>query len=219
MRDCKLSGFTKEPMKNYHHPLEAGGVYHIYNRGINGSNIFYEERNYAYFLQKYAHYLSDWVETFAYCLLKNHFHLLVRIKDLPMAAPVSSSIEGLHSAPHRVSKCFSDFFNAYTKAINKAQARTGSLFESPFKRILVHEEAYFSRLIGYIHQNPQKHGFVNDYRNYVHSSYHSHLSRGKTRLARSEVLGWFGGPQAYIDFHQTLYTTQDLSGLIIEFDD
>ena len=71
-------------MKNHQIPLEAHKVYHIYNRGINGTNIFYEERNYAYFLEKYAHYLHNWVDTFAYCLLKNHFHLLIRVKELPL---------------------------------------------------------------------------------------------------------------------------------------
>jgi hypothetical protein len=60
---------------NQHHSLKPGAYYHIYNRGINGENIFKEERNYAYFLSKYAIYLSPMLETYAYCLLKNHFQL------------------------------------------------------------------------------------------------------------------------------------------------
>ena len=210
-------------MQNYQVPLEAGNVYHIYNRGINGATLFFEERNYAYFLEKYAQHVGNWVDTFAYCLLKNHFHLLLRIKDLPdedQHAPAKShqADKGLHSPHHFLSKCFSNFFNAYSKAINKMMGRTGGLFEPPFKRILVHDEAYFSRLIGYIHQNPQKHGFVNDYRTYAHSSYHSHLSTKYTRLARNEVLGWFGNREAYTQFHCTLYDAKDLSNLIIELD-
>ena len=55
-------------------------IYHIYNRGVNRENIFIEERNYAYFSSLYIKYIEPVAETFAYCLLRNHFHILVRIK-------------------------------------------------------------------------------------------------------------------------------------------
>ena len=64
-------------------PLTPGVVYHIYNRGNNGENIFIEERNYAYFMKLYDKYITLVAETYAYCLLRNHFHLMVSIKDLP----------------------------------------------------------------------------------------------------------------------------------------
>ena len=69
-------------MKTNESPLEPGKYYHIYNRGINGTNLFFEERNYLYFLQKYSFYMDEVLETFAYCLLGNHFHLLVRVKEM-----------------------------------------------------------------------------------------------------------------------------------------
>jgi len=144
--------------------------------------------------------------------------LLIRVKDLPKTRQKTPHSKGLHSPSHFLSKRFSDFFNAYTKAINKVQQRTGGLFETPFKRILVGDEAYFSRLIGYIHYNPQKHGLVNDYHDYAHSSYHSHLSHKKTKLSRGEVLGWFGDRAAYARFHTSLYSERGLSDLIIELD-
>ena len=49
-------------------PLEAGNIYHIFNRGINGENIFREKRNYVYFIDKYKEYCSDILETYAYSL-------------------------------------------------------------------------------------------------------------------------------------------------------
>jgi putative transposase len=64
--------------------IEENAYYHIYNRGINGENIFKEESNYAFFLHQYAKYVSPIADTFAYCLLKNHFHLLIRIKQGPI---------------------------------------------------------------------------------------------------------------------------------------
>jgi putative transposase len=61
-------------------PLEYGQYYHIYNRGNNGENLFFEERNYPYFLKLYAHHILPVANTYAYCLLRNHFHALVRIR-------------------------------------------------------------------------------------------------------------------------------------------
>lgn len=61
-------------------PLEYGKSYHIYNRGNNRENLFVEERNYRYFLGLYTKHIRPVADTFAYCLLRNHFHVAVRIK-------------------------------------------------------------------------------------------------------------------------------------------
>ena len=207
--------------------LEEGCYYHIYNRGINGANIFFEERNYNYFLQKYAFYMGEVVDTYAYCLLKNHFHLLIRVKSnlsgLQDLTGLNDSLtevnkKGLHNPEMIVSKRFSDFFNSYSKSINKAQLRTGALFETPFKRILVSDSEYFTRLVWYIHSNAQKHGLVTNFKDYPHSSYHSLLSVKSTRLAREEVMEWFCNRKTYIDFHNSMLPESVLSHLLIEFD-
>jgi REP element-mobilizing transposase RayT len=62
-------------------PILYGNYYHIYNRGNNGFDIFLETENYYHFLRLYAKYIEPVAETFAWCLLKNHFHILVRIKE------------------------------------------------------------------------------------------------------------------------------------------
>jgi putative transposase len=98
-------------------PLEPGKYYHIYNRGNNGANIFIEERNYTYFMNLYARYIVPVADTFAYCLLRNHFHIGVRIKE---------DLTGLKNPGQQ----FSNFFNAYSKGLNRAYGRTGSVFES-----------------------------------------------------------------------------------------
>jgi len=216
--------------------LEHGHFYHIYNRGINGTNLFFEERNYDYFLLKYGFYLNDVVDTYAYCLLGNHFHLLIRVKDqFVLKQPLSnltglqdlsglnnqdlSGLErkGLHTPDKIVSKQFADLFNCYTKSINKSQFRTGGLFETPFKRIIVNDDKYFTQLILYIHANPEKHGFIDDFRDYKHSSYHSHLSGMPTKLSRQQVLEWFGDESKYREFHKTSdIVTKDFNHLIIE---
>ena len=160
-------------MQQHETPLEPGKTYHIYNRGINGANLFVREENYRFFLQKYVLYLSDYVDTFAYCLLKNHFHLMIRVKETLITDANFGKVEstGLHHTNHIVSRQFARLFSCYTQSFNKAYGRTGGLFESPFKRKEVTSEAYFNRLLFYIHANPQLHGFTTDFTDYPHSSF------------------------------------------------
>jgi hypothetical protein len=112
------------------------------------------------------------------------------------------NLSGLPRAP---SRAFANFFNAYAKAFNKAYQRTGALFQRPFGRIEVATEAYLTRLVTYIHQNPRRHGFVADFREWPYSSYHALLSEKTTQLKREDVLEWFGGRDRLVAVHdQTL---------------
>jgi REP element-mobilizing transposase RayT len=189
-------------------PLQQGQYYHIHNRGNNRERVFIEERNYRYFLKLYAEHIEPIADTFAYCLLPNHFHFLVYIKDLTGLGDLS----GLK----KPSQYFSNLFNAYTKALNKAYDRTGALFQRPFGRILVTSDAYFVHLVTYIHQNPQRHGLVADFRTWPYSSYHAHLSDKPTRLQRDDVLAWFDGPEGFTMAHSYPADTHLLAPLVVE---
>jgi REP element-mobilizing transposase RayT len=167
--------------------LYPGVTYHIYNRGNNREDIFREERNYDYFLSLYARHIGPVAETYAYCLLKNHFHLLVRVNNAP--------------AGEAASQKFSNFFNAYAKAFNKSYQRTGTLFQRPFQRVLVTSNSHFLTLVAYIHYNPQKHGFISDYRDWPYSSYSALLGTQSTRLDREQVLDYFGGREVFLEYH------------------
>jgi len=102
--------------------LIPGQYYHIYNRGNNGQDAFFEGRNYRYFLKLYARYIEPVAETFAYCLLKNHFHFLLRIQmDEERLAKIGAVSETAPISPLKPpSRHFNNMFIAYTKAINKA---------------------------------------------------------------------------------------------------
>ena len=146
-------------------PLLFDTYYHIYNRGNNRENIFIQERNYEHFLKLYFEYIDPIAETFAYCLLRNHFHVSLRIKSeeeiieyqktlkvsfanknqigqgslanqnmVQSGKPLGSNIQDKPLGSDYASRKFSDFFNAYAKAINNAYGRTGSLFQHPFGR-------------------------------------------------------------------------------------
>jgi putative transposase len=179
-------------------PLEPGGYFHIYDRGVNGENLFREERNYVYFLNLYVRHITPVAETFAYCLLRNHFHLLVRIRTQTDAVSETASVSvsetpSVSVTPTLASKAINNFLTAYAKAVNKSYDRTGALFQHHFGRIPVTSSRYFAALVRYIHYNPCKHGFVADFREWPHSSYHTLLSDEPTQLARATVLDWFGG--------------------------
>ena len=62
-------------------PLEKGKFYHIYNRGVNSCNLFKDVKNYEHFLILYDKYILPIAETYAWVLMPNHFHLLIRIKE------------------------------------------------------------------------------------------------------------------------------------------
>ena len=69
-------------MIDYYPALYPGEYFHIFNRGNNRENVFYKPENSAYFLKKHTKYLLPILDTYAYCLLPNHFHLLVRVKNV-----------------------------------------------------------------------------------------------------------------------------------------
>ncbi|WP_316634698.1 hypothetical protein [uncultured Flavobacterium sp.] len=169
-------------------PLEFGKYYHIYNRGINSENIFKENRNHEYFLILYNKHIDPIAETFAWCLLKNHFHLLVRIKTFEEITLSKTDEPKKIIPPHQ---SFGNLFNAYTKAINKGYNRHGALFERPFKRKLINNESYLRSVIKYIHYNPVNHGFCEHPIEYPWSSYLTCVSEKPTKLKREKVISIF----------------------------
>ena len=170
--------------------LEYDKYYHIFNRGVNRTNLFYKSANYYHFLRLYEKYIDPIAETFAFCLLKNHFHLLVRIKN--------PNPDRVTLPPYRY---FSHLFNSYSQAVNKQERRTGPLFERPFHRLEVASEEYFRQLVIYIHTNPVKHHFTEDYREYKWSSYGRILSPKKTKFLSTQIIGWFNDEVEFIRKH------------------
>jgi hypothetical protein len=114
------------------------------------------------------------------------------------------------------SRQFSHLFNAYTQAINKRNNRTGSLFETSFKRKLVTTEKYFRLLIFYIHNNPVHHGFVKQISLYPWSSYDSVISKKPTKLKREEVIEQFGDLENFIFYHNQQQNLNEINDLVIE---
>ena len=190
-------------------PIEYGRYYHIYNRGNNYENIFSDDKDYLHFLKIYEIYIHSIADTFAWCMMKNHFHLLVRIKEeheigflnSGHAQSEETALKWETYFPEEPDEKFSKkpvptqqfkhLFNAYSRWFNIKHKRRGSLFEKNFERKLIDNDTYLANLIVYIHNNPVKHGFVDHAMEYPWSSYQIIVSEKPTNLKRQEVVNYF----------------------------
>jgi putative transposase len=176
--------------------------YHIYNHAVGSDNLFKEERNYPYFLRKYEKYLHPVCDTYAYCLMPNHFHFLLRFK----------SDEGSTDFSKSISKGLSDFLNSYAKSFNTTYNRSGALFRQSTPRKILSDNQSISTLIHYIHLNPVKHGFVKKPEEWKYSSYQCFINNEPTFVDRQFVLDWLGGANEFVKFHQTESPNPDPKG-------
>ena len=180
--------------------FRAGEYYHLYNRGNNFQPIFFEHENYFYFLRLIRKHLvernqvslrnlvseSGGLDVIAYCLMPNHYHLLVclKIDDLPAL--------------------MQSFTLAYSKSINKRFERVGSLFQGPFKAIHIDRDEYLLHLSRYIHLNPVAAGLVRCPEDWEFSSHGEYIGLRQGTLPKPQiVLDQFSSPEAYRQFVET----------------
>ena len=177
-------------------PLIAGQYYHVFNRGNNRQAIFLERENYLFFLRRMREFLvggaetsevlktSDvWTQVIAYCLMPNHYHLLVRPQD-----------DNFSRRMQRLSI-------SYTKAINKRYHRVGALFQGQFQAVHVDSNEYLLHLSRYLHLNPVIAGLVKRPEDWEFSSYRDYIGLRQGSLPTPEVvLGQFESPHEYQEF-------------------
>ena len=192
------------PSKTILTPIEAGAVYHIYNRGSNYQTIFFRSEDYHLFLEKLKLYLSESCSIYAYALLPNHYHMLLRVNA--------------ETQPSTFSKQFAKFILSYTNIINRREMRNGSLFLRRFRRIKIEDENYFKKLVFYINYNPVKHGYETDYKSYKYSSYNALVSNKQTTLSREEVIDWFDGIDNFVEYHSYLHNDSSINRYTLEED-
>ena len=134
--------------------LEKGHIYHIYNQGNNKQQIFFDRDNYMFFLKKVRTYILPYADVLAWCLMPNHFHLMVLVNEVEMLVDkrlgvslTSNNSEAMTpnkrlgvSSRHTESAKIRTFNSsigimlmAYTKALNKQRDRTGKLFREETK--------------------------------------------------------------------------------------
>lgn len=190
-------------MPTAHRAFFNGEIYHLYNRGVNGQPIFRGKQSYLRAMSAMDFYRFSWsgpglasflrsdqliqaqvrnaqqdrgmlVEIYAYCLMPNHYHVLIK-----------QVVEG------GISNYISRFQNSYTRFYNIRSNRSGPLFTGPFKSVKIEDQIQLLHTSRYIHLNPYSAGLVDDIeglRNYPWSSLQEYGGNGVFRLADTTVI-------------------------------
>lgn len=205
-------------------PLQPDTSYHIFNHANGFENVFREAENYRYFLAKYRLYISPIAETYAYCLMPNHFHLVVRIRKRSVIEQLilnssnnSNSnfsnfskvqnfgkieVVGKVEIEKYLSKQFAKFFSCYTQSFNKKYKRMGSLFIKNFKREPINDKQHFFNAVIYTHRNPIHHGFRDRFEDWDYSSYFEIIHNRSELVVVEKLLKTFGGRELFIEKHK-----------------
>ena len=197
---------------DYWHEFLPDHTYHVYNHAVSDQNIFNFDFDFTDFLLKYKKYISPFVNTYAYCLMPNHFHLTFKVKaynqlvTVAKLDPTKTSLQLVKSEDH-----VNDFFlaqwkrmlSSYAIAYNNRNKRRGQLFLKRMKRVSIDEEVRLSYLIAYIHHNPIHHGFYKNYETWKHSSYKVyHDTIKSSNLDLDYVYKWFDGKDNMLKYHR-----------------
>ena len=192
--------------------MQPDNFYHIFNHANGNENLFRNHNNYVYFLRRFVYFTAPVADTYAYCLMPNHFHFLVKIKseDQLLAIPGKGTKHCKGFYPSKayptidkyVIGKFAHLFNGYTQAFNKMHDRKGCLFRHPFKRKRITDDYYLTEIIRYIHSNPVHHGFTKEMDDWPYSSFFYFLNTRKTFLKRHEVLEIYQGMEEFLNLHK-----------------
>ena len=201
--------------------IQKDYIHHIYNQGNNRSKIFFKRDNYLFFLQKIKTYIMPYADILAWCLMPNHFHLMLNINEIELPMEKESKRRTSQSfTQSETLTCSQRTFNdsigimlrSYTRAINKQENFSGSLFKSHTKAECVNcpqgiaptfinyegitkinvenpERQYPQICFDYIHQNPVKSGLVKKAVDWEFSSAREYAGLRNEELVNKKVAG------------------------------
>ncbi|MDO9576632.1 MAG: transposase [Candidatus Cloacimonadales bacterium] len=161
--------------------FEQFGFYHIYNRGCNKEPIFFYEEDYNLLISRMIDSKEkSGIDIIAFCLMPNHYHLLVKqLTDKP------------------ASNWIKYIFNPYVQIINHRENRNGTLFEGKAKTRIIDNQSYLSRIVNYIHYNPVKANLVKKLEAWPYSNYLEFIGKRK-----SELFSWNYFDENYDSFEE-----------------
>lgn len=195
------------PSRNVVKEYAPDSYYHIYNRGVDKQSIFKDSSDYVVFLSLLKRHLSkepqvnkygrqaphfhEEIELLAFCLMPNHFHLLIY----------------QNSDDKAISKLLQSICTAYTMYFNRKYGRRGPLFENNFKASRIDQESYLQHISRYIHLNPK------DWRRYEWSSLPYYLDNHSAGWLRPQrVMDLFEGS----DYEEFLKDYEDYKEMLDE---
>jgi putative transposase len=185
--------------------FEPGFLYHIFNQGNNRQNIFFCNENYLYFLAKIENFVLPYADILAYCLMPNHFHLMVHVISVGVTARTADAPTSRPDTVRSLNESIGIMLRSYTRAINKQQNRSGNLFREETKALCLNkidkntslwyvsnginvmnayipEKQYLNVCFNYIALNPVKDGLVENYGDWEFSSFSSKHITYNTKL-------------------------------------
>ncbi|WP_421920654.1 transposase [Marinifilum sp.] len=197
--------------------FEKDYLYHIYNQGNNRQNIFFNRDNYLLFLRKMQKYITPYSDIIAWCLMPNHFHMMINVREVNISLKDITNGKVLNPEQAKIVRSINDsiaiLLRSYTRAINKAENRSGSLFRMTTKanclnkidkvsaawfiqngitQIDLSPKDYPKVCFDYIHQNPVKAGLVTRSTDWEFSSAKDYASIRNGKLVnkiKAEELG------------------------------
>ncbi len=193
--------------------FESGHIYHILNQGNDRKLIFFKSENYLFFLNKIKTHIAPYADILAWCLMPNHFHLMVRVSTIHQM----TSSHQMNTKPQMNSftQSIAIRLRSYTRAINIQENRSGSLFKPHTKaecltridgltpsfyntefgtkiNIPNPEKEYPQICFNYIHNNPVKAGLVKQPEDWEFSSYRDYCGLRNGKLVNKSRAKEFG---------------------------
>jgi len=197
-------------------PFLPDQYYHLYNRGHNRQPVFFQRKNYLYFLRGVKKYLCDQADVLAYCLMPTHYHILVKIKSPIAEVPSAESSQAVSAAMQK-------FCISYAKVINTRFNRVGTLFQGQVKSRSVQQYNHLLNLCIYIHANPVKDHLVTLPEAWEYSNYLEWMSLREGALVDHEFISEnFITAEAYkmlvMDYIKTKILPDDLKKYLLDLE-
>ncbi|MGI8950177.1 MAG: transposase [Chitinophagaceae bacterium] len=160
-------------------------LYHIYNRGNNKQQIYFSNTDYLNFLQKINENIKPYCNILAWCLMPNHFHLLIFTNEQTI---IEKKIGGL--ILQNLICGIKQLLSSYTKSINKKYNRTGNLFQQKTKAKQINNTSkinYALICFHYIHQNPWRAELANKIEDWEFSSFKDYMELRNGKLCNKNL--------------------------------
>ena len=189
--------------------FDHGGIYHIYNKVVTGRKLFETDIDYYDFLRRYQKYLSPYFDTYAYCLIPNHYHFLVKVKEpenidvsLEKTIAAKKYTNGEELINFFLENQLSRMFSGIAIKYNKRSGREGALFKEGTKRVELKTESRVIYQLCYIHHNVIHHHLAKKYNAWKYSSYLAYLSDKNSHIDKNSILELLGGIDVFLQLHK-----------------
>jgi len=186
----------------YKHEFLAGECYHIYNQCVSHVNYFEQTNNSQHFLDKFQEYFINCFNIYAYCLMPNHFHMIVNVKKEDEVLESlknksdSKAIESFKKGEIPLDEYILDqlkrFISSITMSYKRNNDHRGPLFVERTKHVLLDGESKLMEKVCYVHHNPIHHSFSTNYRDWDFSSFSDYLTEGTLDSDKEHFLEYIG---------------------------